>query len=79
MHLYEEDETPELLFSQGRMLRASPERKSLGRKSGCLKDVCACWVLRLCSLSLADDVPIRTWFPKENLFSFHTATTTMQA
>ncbi|KAJ7396507.1 NMDA receptor synaptonuclear signaling and neuronal migration factor [Pitangus sulphuratus] len=26
-----------------------------------------------------DDVPIRTWFPKENLFSFHTATTTMQA
>uniref|UniRef100_A0A8D2MTB0 NMDA receptor synaptonuclear signaling and neuronal migration factor n=1 Tax=Zonotrichia albicollis TaxID=44394 RepID=A0A8D2MTB0_ZONAL len=31
------------------------------------------------SLSLADDVPIRTWFPKENLFSFHTATTTMQA
>eukprot|EP00072_Mus_musculus_P072871 XP_017174634.1 PREDICTED: NMDA receptor synaptonuclear signaling and neuronal migration factor isoform X10 [Mus musculus] len=27
----------------------------------------------------ADDVPIRTWFPKENLFSFQTATTTMQA
>ncbi|XP_020936751.1 NMDA receptor synaptonuclear signaling and neuronal migration factor isoform X11 [Sus scrofa] len=26
-----------------------------------------------------DDVPIRTWFPKENLFSFQTATTTMQA
>lgn len=30
-------------------------------------------------LSLLDDVPIRTWFPKENLFSFQTATTTMQA
>ncbi|XP_015500237.1 NMDA receptor synaptonuclear signaling and neuronal migration factor isoform X7 [Parus major] len=28
---------------------------------------------------VSDDVPIRTWFPKENLFSFHTATTTMQA
>ncbi|ELR46947.1 Nasal embryonic luteinizing hormone-releasing hormone factor, partial [Bos mutus] len=28
---------------------------------------------------LPDDVPIRTWFPKENLFSFQTATTTMQA
>lgn len=28
---------------------------------------------------LSDDVPIRTWFPKENLFSFQTATTTMQA
>ncbi|EDL93646.1 nasal embryonic LHRH factor, isoform CRA_f [Rattus norvegicus] len=27
----------------------------------------------------ADDVPIRTWFPKENPFSFQTATTTMQA
>ncbi|XP_048202966.1 NMDA receptor synaptonuclear signaling and neuronal migration factor isoform X5 [Perognathus longimembris pacificus] len=27
----------------------------------------------------ADEVPIRTWFPKENLFSFQTATTTMQA
>ncbi|XP_060055452.1 NMDA receptor synaptonuclear signaling and neuronal migration factor isoform X11 [Erinaceus europaeus] len=27
----------------------------------------------------ADDTPIRTWFPKENLFSFQTATTTMQA
>ncbi|KAM6047302.1 NMDA receptor synaptonuclear signaling and neuronal migration factor isoform 7-T7 [Theristicus caerulescens] len=27
----------------------------------------------------SDDVPIRTWFPKENLFSFQTATTTMQA
>ncbi|XP_073662991.1 NMDA receptor synaptonuclear signaling and neuronal migration factor isoform X16 [Tursiops truncatus] len=26
-----------------------------------------------------DDIPIRTWFPKENLFSFQTATTTMQA
>ncbi|EMP28359.1 Nasal embryonic luteinizing hormone-releasing hormone factor [Chelonia mydas] len=25
------------------------------------------------------DVPIRTWFPKENLFSFQTATTTVQA
>ncbi|KAM6170387.1 NMDA receptor synaptonuclear signaling and neuronal migration factor isoform 2-T2 [Rhynchocyon petersi] len=25
------------------------------------------------------DVPIRTWFPKETLFSFQTATTTMQA
>lgn len=66
------------LFTQGWMLKESPERKNLGRKCGCLKDVCACWVLRL-SLSLADDVPIRTWFPKENLFSFHTATTTMQA
>ncbi|KAK1333964.1 hypothetical protein QTO34_004962 [Cnephaeus nilssonii] len=32
-------------------------------------------------LSLPDDAhtPIRTWFPKENLFSFQTATTTMQA
>nr|XP_021403346.1 NMDA receptor synaptonuclear signaling and neuronal migration factor isoform X4 [Lonchura striata domestica] len=29
--------------------------------------------------TISDDVPIRTWFPKENLFSFHTATTTMQA
>ncbi|NXK94866.1 NSMF factor, partial [Formicarius rufipectus] len=28
---------------------------------------------------VSDEVPIRTWFPKENLFSFHTATTTMQA
>ncbi|XP_030317327.1 NMDA receptor synaptonuclear signaling and neuronal migration factor isoform X2 [Calypte anna] len=28
---------------------------------------------------VSDDVPIRTWFPKENLFSFQTATTTMQA
>ncbi|XP_077005011.1 NMDA receptor synaptonuclear signaling and neuronal migration factor isoform X4 [Tamandua tetradactyla] len=28
---------------------------------------------------VSDDVPIRTWFPKESLFSFHTATTTMQA
>ncbi|XP_046526198.1 NMDA receptor synaptonuclear signaling and neuronal migration factor isoform X15 [Equus quagga] len=28
---------------------------------------------------VSDDVPIRTWFPKETLFSFHTATTTMQA
>ncbi|KAJ7426015.1 hypothetical protein WISP_19633 [Willisornis vidua] len=28
---------------------------------------------------VSDDGPIRTWFPKENLFSFHTATTTMQA
>ncbi|XP_030062472.1 NMDA receptor synaptonuclear signaling and neuronal migration factor [Microcaecilia unicolor] len=28
---------------------------------------------------VSDDVPIRTWFPKENLFTFHTATTTMQA
>ncbi|XP_074187555.1 NMDA receptor synaptonuclear signaling and neuronal migration factor isoform X9 [Rhinolophus sinicus] len=27
----------------------------------------------------ADDTPIRTWFPKENLFSFQAATTTMQA
>uniref|UniRef100_G1TDW8 NMDA receptor synaptonuclear signaling and neuronal migration factor n=1 Tax=Oryctolagus cuniculus TaxID=9986 RepID=G1TDW8_RABIT len=27
----------------------------------------------------SDDGPIRTWFPKENLFSFQTATTTMQA
>lgn len=31
------------------------------------------------SFCLADDTPIRTWFPKENLFSFQTATTTMQA
>lgn len=31
------------------------------------------------SFSLLDDIPIRTWFPKENLFSFQTATTTMQA
>ncbi|XP_069435762.1 NMDA receptor synaptonuclear signaling and neuronal migration factor isoform X4 [Ovis canadensis] len=28
---------------------------------------------------VSDDVPIHTWFPKENLFSFQTATTTMQA
>ncbi|XP_064435126.1 NMDA receptor synaptonuclear signaling and neuronal migration factor isoform X10 [Mirounga angustirostris] len=28
---------------------------------------------------VSDDTPIRTWFPKENLFSFQTATTTMQA
>ncbi|XP_067825659.1 NMDA receptor synaptonuclear signaling and neuronal migration factor [Heptranchias perlo] len=28
---------------------------------------------------VSDDVPIRTWFPKENLFNFQTATTTMQA
>ncbi|XP_069097493.1 NMDA receptor synaptonuclear signaling and neuronal migration factor isoform X3 [Pleurodeles waltl] len=28
---------------------------------------------------VSDDVPIRTWFPKENMFSFQTATTTMQA
>ncbi|XP_069789189.1 NMDA receptor synaptonuclear signaling and neuronal migration factor-like [Narcine bancroftii] len=28
---------------------------------------------------VSDDVPIRTWFPKENLFSFQTASTTMQA
>ncbi|KAG8447409.1 hypothetical protein GDO86_014764 [Hymenochirus boettgeri] len=28
---------------------------------------------------VSDDVPNRTWFPKENLFTFHTATTTMQA
>ncbi|KAM5300358.1 NMDA receptor synaptonuclear signaling and neuronal migration factor isoform 3-T3 [Ctenodactylus gundi] len=28
---------------------------------------------------VSDDVPIRTWFPKENLFSFQTAATTMQA
>lgn len=28
---------------------------------------------------VSDDVPIRTWFPKENLFNFHSATTTMQA
>uniref|UniRef100_A0A670ZD60 NMDA receptor synaptonuclear signaling and neuronal migration factor n=1 Tax=Pseudonaja textilis TaxID=8673 RepID=A0A670ZD60_PSETE len=27
----------------------------------------------------ADEVPIRTWLPKENLFTFQTATTTMQA
>ncbi|KAF2985010.1 hypothetical protein EK904_007170 [Melospiza melodia maxima] len=32
-----------------------------------------------CCVEDRDDVPIRTWFPKENLFSFHTATTTMQA
>lgn len=30
-------------------------------------------------LLFADEVPIRTWFPKENLFTFQTATTTMQA
>ncbi|XP_029418430.1 NMDA receptor synaptonuclear signaling and neuronal migration factor isoform X6 [Nannospalax galili] len=35
---------------------------------------------RMCSVDrMSDDVPIRTWFPKENLFSFQTATTTMQA
>ncbi|XP_029468039.1 NMDA receptor synaptonuclear signaling and neuronal migration factor isoform X1 [Rhinatrema bivittatum] len=28
---------------------------------------------------VSDDGPVRAWFPKENLFSFHTATTTMQA
>ncbi|XP_049637937.1 NMDA receptor synaptonuclear signaling and neuronal migration factor isoform X2 [Suncus etruscus] len=28
---------------------------------------------------VTDETPIRTWFPKENLFSFQTATTTMQA
>ncbi|KAM6431193.1 NMDA receptor synaptonuclear signaling and neuronal migration factor isoform 1-T1 [Liasis olivaceus] len=28
---------------------------------------------------VSDEVPIRTWFPKENLFTFQTATTTMQA
>uniref|UniRef100_A0A8D2KUH0 NMDA receptor synaptonuclear signaling and neuronal migration factor n=1 Tax=Varanus komodoensis TaxID=61221 RepID=A0A8D2KUH0_VARKO len=28
---------------------------------------------------VSDDVPIRTWFPKENLFTFQTATTAMQA
>uniref|UniRef100_A0A8D2J9K9 NMDA receptor synaptonuclear signaling and neuronal migration factor n=1 Tax=Varanus komodoensis TaxID=61221 RepID=A0A8D2J9K9_VARKO len=27
---------------------------------------------------VSDDVPIRTWFPKENLFTFQTATTAMQ-
>ncbi|XP_075415852.1 NMDA receptor synaptonuclear signaling and neuronal migration factor isoform X1 [Tenrec ecaudatus] len=27
----------------------------------------------------SDEVPVRTWFPKESLFSFQTATTTMQA
>ncbi|KAG8518610.1 NMDA receptor synaptonuclear signaling and neuronal migration factor, partial [Galemys pyrenaicus] len=35
---------------------------------------------RMCSVDrVSDDTPIRTWFPKENLFSFQTATTTMQA
>ncbi|KAM6170390.1 NMDA receptor synaptonuclear signaling and neuronal migration factor isoform 5-T5 [Rhynchocyon petersi] len=35
---------------------------------------------RMCSVDrVSDDVPIRTWFPKETLFSFQTATTTMQA
>lgn len=29
----------EFLFSQGRMLKENPERKSLGRKCGYLKDV----------------------------------------
>lgn len=33
----------------------------------------------IASFLLSDDVPIRTWFPKENPFSFQTATTTMQA
>ncbi|XP_049753162.1 NMDA receptor synaptonuclear signaling and neuronal migration factor isoform X2 [Elephas maximus indicus] len=34
----------------------------------------------MCSVDrVSDDIPIRTWFPKENLFSFQTATTTMQA
>ncbi|KAM9642014.1 NMDA receptor synaptonuclear signaling and neuronal migration factor isoform 4-T4 [Trichechus inunguis] len=28
---------------------------------------------------MSDDIPIRTWFPKENLFSFQTTTTTLQA
>uniref|UniRef100_A0A670ZFX7 NMDA receptor synaptonuclear signaling and neuronal migration factor n=1 Tax=Pseudonaja textilis TaxID=8673 RepID=A0A670ZFX7_PSETE len=28
---------------------------------------------------VSDEVPIRTWLPKENLFTFQTATTTMQA
>ncbi|XP_041428214.1 NMDA receptor synaptonuclear signaling and neuronal migration factor isoform X3 [Xenopus laevis] len=28
---------------------------------------------------VSDDVPVKTWFPKENLFTFQTATTTMQA
>ncbi|XP_058158782.1 NMDA receptor synaptonuclear signaling and neuronal migration factor isoform X2 [Dasypus novemcinctus] len=28
---------------------------------------------------VSDDAPTRTWLPKESLFSFHTATTTMQA
>eukprot|EP00062_Callorhinchus_milii_P014988 gi/632964733/ref/XP_007898540.1/ PREDICTED: NMDA receptor synaptonuclear signaling and neuronal migration factor isoform X2 [Callorhinchus milii] len=28
---------------------------------------------------VSDDVPIRTWFPKENLFTFPSPTTTMQA
>ncbi|XP_048368262.1 NMDA receptor synaptonuclear signaling and neuronal migration factor isoform X9 [Sphaerodactylus townsendi] len=28
---------------------------------------------------VSEDIPIRTWFPKENLFTFQTATTTMQA
>ncbi|XP_058842645.1 NMDA receptor synaptonuclear signaling and neuronal migration factor [Acipenser ruthenus] len=28
---------------------------------------------------VSDDVPIHSWFPKENMFNFHTASTTMQA
>nr|XP_015222022.1 PREDICTED: NMDA receptor synaptonuclear signaling and neuronal migration factor [Lepisosteus oculatus] len=28
---------------------------------------------------VSEDVPIHSWFPKENMFSFQTATTTMQA
>ncbi|XP_006900676.1 PREDICTED: NMDA receptor synaptonuclear signaling and neuronal migration factor isoform X2 [Elephantulus edwardii] len=35
---------------------------------------------RMCSVDrMSDDIPIRTWFPKETFFSFQTATTTMQA
>lgn len=35
---------------------------------------------RMCSVDrVSDDTTIRTWFPKESLFSFQTATTTMQA
>ncbi|XP_041099686.1 NMDA receptor synaptonuclear signaling and neuronal migration factor [Polyodon spathula] len=28
---------------------------------------------------VSDDVPIHSWFPNENMFNFHTASTTMQA
>lgn len=73
--LHEEDET--LLFSTGQDAEEKREQKE-PVKCCCLKHVSAA-VFSAFALSLPDDVPIRTWFPKENLFSFQTATTTMQA
>lgn len=39
--------------------------------------LCSHHALLLCSV-FAEDTP-NSWFPKENMFSFQTATTTMQA